>query len=123
MPPKRWHLINLDMLRSSFDLKSTETCQCPHLWINRNSAPKQSGYRPTAPTTGLNDHFSETEKQESLFTANNSEVMQEEASYLLLETSTAYGGEIGAQNLPLSVDNTVFGTPIAIRQRLGKAQR
>jgi len=49
--------------------------------------------------------------------------MQEEASYLLLETPSAYRGAFGTQNMPLSVDYIVFGTPIAIRQRLGKAER
>jgi hypothetical protein len=62
-------------------------------------------------------------KQESELAAKNSEVMQEAASYLLLETSAAYRGEFGTQNMPLSVDNTVFRTPTANRQRLGKAQR
>ena len=61
-------------------------------------------------------------KQESELAAKNGEVMQEEASYLLLETSAAYIGEFGTKNMPLSVDNTVFGTPIAHRKRLGKTQ-
>jgi hypothetical protein len=74
-------------------------------------------------TIKLNEHIAERVKQESELAAKNSEVTQEEASYLLLETPAAYRGAFGAQNMPFSVDNTVFGTPLANRQRLGKAQR
>jgi hypothetical protein len=74
-------------------------------------------------TAKPDEHFAERAKQDSELAAKNSEVMQEEASYLLLETPAAYPGAFGTQNMPLSVDNTVFGTPVANRQRLDKAQR
>jgi hypothetical protein len=46
--------------------------------------------------------------------------MQEEASYLLLETSAAHRDEFGTENMPLSVDIAVFWTPTAHHQGLAK---
>ena len=40
--------------------------------------------------------------------AKHREVVRKETSYLLRKTSPAYNGNFGAENIPLSIDNTIF---------------
>lgn len=52
--------------------------------------------------------FAEDVKQKLELATKHREVVHEETSYLLRETLAAYNGDFGAENMPLSVDNTIF---------------